>query len=168
MSRLRTDVQGTLEQRGGARCCRSVLQTHILIQPTHFTSYILLPDPSLAIVSPKTAEKRPNLNENLPLHIRVLSGAGDYPTSDPMADTIPTGPARPAIGCPLDSRGEATLWFGTDSADVTLRAFKGPRASAGRNPCFIIKCLLGLRGEAKVWFGTKSGRGCSGNTGYLK
>ena len=98
-------MQGTLEQRG-ARCCRSVLHTHTPIQPTHFTSYILLLDPSLALVSPKTDQKRQHLNENLALHFRVFSGPGDYPTSDPMADTIPTGPARPAIGCPLDSRGE--------------------------------------------------------------
>ena len=161
-------MQGTLDWRGGARCCRSVLHTHIPVQPTHFTSYILLPDPSLVIVSPKTVQKRPNMNENLPLHIRVFSGPGDYPTSDPMADTIPTGPACPAIGCPLDSRGEATVWFGPHSAHLTLRAFKGPRAFAGLNPCYIIKCLLNLREGTKAWFCNTRGKGGLGNTGYLK
>ena len=119
-SRRSTDVQGTLEQQRGARCCRSVLHTHIPSQPHHFTSDILLLEPSFAVLSPKTDQKRQHLKENQALHIRVFSGPGDYPTSDPMADTIPTGPARLAIGCPLDSRGEATVWFGPSSGEPTL------------------------------------------------
>ena len=62
-----------------------------------------------------------------------------------MADTVPTGPARLAIGCPLDSRGEATVWFGPYKGDTLTLWGHSNRQSCDINVCPLILGIgLGL------------------------